>query len=435
MEDARPAQHHKSCPSQIHSPATLNMLCKGLIAAALLAIPWSLSAAGYLGASLSLVGWAWFLSRRFGAGPSPSARHWALAWSLSGVVYALLHVAQLAGPEELRRVEAPSRLLALSGIVFVPLLLRLSWRELAWPLAGAGLCFGAIALLHPPASGPDHRVYGYYSYANMMGFAPMINAILLAAVLRTSHRWTSLLIWAGIAGSLTAVVQSGTRGAWPGILILALVLWRALGRPQDGFKPATRWWLRAGIIAAASVCLWAASSPIKTRLASTSTDLQHITSGDLTGSIGMRLTMAQYAIDLVKAHPVRGNGLSAFHRRIETWADEQKLPPGAMERGFQNPHNQFLHWAQALGLPMAAFCVMALLIVPFVIGRRSLGTARTALCALAATVPIFMLSEAILDRHQGAQWFALVYGLAVGMGLGERERVIALERADPVQTP
>lgn len=433
MEDARPAQTRESCPSPIPLPVMLEVLGKGLCAGALLAIPWSLSVAGYLGALLSLIGWAGFFSRRFSPELSARARKWSLAWSLSGVIYLALHVAQLAGPEEVRRLEAASRLMALSGIVFVPLLLRLHWRDLAWPLAGAGLSFGAIALLHPPSTGPDSRIYGYYSYENMMGFAPMVNAILLATVWRTSRHWANVLVWMGMAGSMAAVVQSGTRGAWPGVFVLALVLWRSLRQRPKPLGASTRWWLRFAALAAMSVGLWAASSPIKTRLASTSVDLQHIMSGDLTGSIGLRLMMARYAIEMVEAHPMQGNGLTAFHQRIEAWADQQKLPPLAMERGFQNPHNQYLHWAQSLGLPTAALCVVALLVVPAVIGRRSQGTARTALCALAATVPIFMLSEAILDRHQGAQWFALVYGLAVGIGLAERERITALKRAEPTQ--
>ena len=427
MDEARPPQTDVSRLSQIHRPATLDWFSKVLIAAALLAIPWSLSVTGYLGATLSAVGWVWFLFRRFGHGLSRTVRQWAFAWSLGCVIYTVLHVAQLAGHGELRRLEAPSRLMALSGIVFVPLLLRLTWGDLAWPLAGAGLCFGAIALQHPPSSGPDSRVFGYYSYENMMGFAPMTNAILLAAVLRSSRRWTSLLIWAGIAGSLTAVVQSGTRGAWPGVIVLAVLLWKALGPLSKTIETSTLWWLRTGLVAAVSLCLWGASTPIKTRLTSTSADLQQMMSGDMTGSIGMRLMMVRYAIDMVKAHPVQGNGLSAFHQRIETWADQHQLPSSAPERGFQNPHNQFLHWAQALGLPMAAFCVMALLIVPLVIGRRSQGISRAVLLALSTTVPIFLLSEAILDRHQGAQWFALVYGLAVGMGLGERERPASVQ--------
>lgn len=390
------------------------------VIATCLALPWSLVATGYLGALLSLVGWGWFLTtgRDQSGRAEAQARRWALIWALLGLAYAFGHLLQLEDPAEIRRLEAPSRLLALSGMVFVPLMLRLSWRDLFWPLALAGAAFGAIALLHPPAPGPDVRVYGYYTYENMMGFAPMSLALLLAAAQPLRGRWTSVLFWVGLAGCLAAVVRSGTRGAWPGLLPLVWVLWRSThprdDNPRAGHGAIGR---RLALILAIGLTLWLALPVLHERLAAAQADLERIDRGVLEGSLGMRLKMAQDALEMIRNHPWRGHGLAAFHQHIVDWADRVGYPAQAIERGFQNPHNQYLHWAVALGLPAALACTLALLALPAWIGWKSRGPARTALLALSASVPLFLMTEAILDRHHGAQWFCVVYGLATGIAL------------------
>lgn len=340
-----------------------------------------------------------------------------MVWACSGLIYALLHLAHMADNEEWRRLEASSRLFALSGIVFLPLWLRLTWRDLFWPLVGAGLSYGLLAIHPPPTTDPDHRLFGYYTYRNMMGFAPMVTALMLAALWGSSHGLRRWALGLALAGSLAASLLSGTRGAWPGILVLLMVLWRSSHPASETLPGAPHWKRRAALALVIVLSGWAAYAPFKTRLATTQGDLEHIRQGDMSGSIGSRVVMLRYALEMIEAHPLKGNGLSAFHDRIIRWSDEKGLPWWAMERGYQNPHNQYLHWAQSLGLPTAAGCIVALLVFPVWVGRRCRGEARTALLGITATVPIFMLTEAILDRHHGSQWFALVYGLTLGIGL------------------
>jgi O-antigen ligase len=323
--------------------------------------------------------------------------------------------------EDWRRLDASSRLLALSGLVFVPGLIRLRLKDLQAPLTVAGLWFGAITLSQYVAH-PEQRSFGLYSYENMMGFAAMGNALLLAGTIGSGHDRRTVMATIGVVASLGAVVLSGTRGAWPGLLPL---LWLLASRQRSGLpagSPQARSTFvhRAVVWGMAAAVALAVAVPLKTRLLEAGTDVAHLQHGDLGGSLGMRVMMARTAIDMIRTHPWSGNGLSAFNRHIVQWADEIGIHKTAMERGFQNPHNQYLHWALSLGLPAAAACLALIVVFPAWLSWRrdtSDPQARRALRALVFTVPIYFLSEAILDRHHGAQWFSLVYGLLIGMCL------------------
>jgi O-antigen ligase len=139
----------------------------------------------------------------------------------------------------------------------------------------------------------------------------------------------------------------------------------------------------------------------------------------------LRIMMVNMAMEKIQMYPMLGNGLGEFHASIVRWADANQLASQAMERGFQNPHNQFLHWAMALGVPAALVCFVISMVWPLMVTRRSATIARSALWSFMVCCGIFFFTEAVLDRYHGSTWYAAMLSLSVGFCLSTR--ITALE--------
>ncbi|XVJ70377.1 MAG: O-antigen ligase family protein [Rhizobacter sp.] len=292
----------------------------------------------------------------------------------------------------------------------------------------AGIFFGAIALLQHLQNQNDpggNRTFGFFQYENLMALAAVINAAMIVWYNDGQSKAKNYLHLLGIIGSLTACLLSGTRGGWILLPLVLIPAYRMYSKSHER-KHLKRKIGLALLITGLTVFFFASDS-LYDRVHIGAIDLKNILSGDTSGSIGLRLMMIDMAVEKIQLHPLLGNGLDEFHQSIVRWADVNQLPIHAMERGFQNPHNQFLHWAMALGIPAALVCIAICFVWPLVVTRRSATIARSALWSFMVCCTIFFFTEAVLDRYHGSTWYAAMLSLSIGFCLSTRKTARVLD--------
>lgn len=399
------------------SPRPLTRHAAATVITLLLVVaPWSERGFALVAMAGSVFGWSVLLTNWWAkakSAPSTNLNAQSL-WVLMCVAYLGLHLVQMDGLSEIRKLDSPARVFLLSGLAVLPMLARGSLERWWIALTVSGTAFGLIAVSEFLKVEGSARIFGHFKYFNLMSLAAVVTSMLLVTLLGTAKRRRDIfLLLMGHTGCWIAAALSGTRAAWLlVVLIWPVYRWSARRWSFDGpAEPQRRWPL---VLALAVSVVAVGVGAVYTRGSETATDLAQIARGDKTGSIGARLQMAGMALDMIGEKPWTGHGLSEFQRRMQAGADERNLPADAMERGFQNPHNQYLHWGQSLGLPAALVALSIVLIAPLGLMRGATGPERSAALGVLACFAVFFLAEAVVDRHQGASWYTAYAGLLIG---------------------
>ncbi|MEE9140263.1 MAG: O-antigen ligase family protein [Alphaproteobacteria bacterium] len=189
---------------------------------------------------------------------------------------------------------------------------------------------------------PYDRTRGLFDNPNAFGFAVATFLVLQAPFLRRRPLFPAPLMFAGMGVALTALVFSGSRSAWLGLLVgwLALVFLRAL-RPSDIVKGAAAALLLGGLLLfgpsqaqalAARIAAFGYEEPSKTgegeqieSAADKSEQIErtlkrlYITRKNQFTKKGVstRIAVHREALEAWRSSPVLGLGLGTFYRMRE----------------------------------------------------------------------------------------------------------------------
>lgn len=397
-------------------------LAHGIIVAIYLSIPLGTKVVVWLALIGSMVGWIALvpsLSKKFHLiNFSADCRTIAFSWIFIGFLYLILHAIQISSPDEIRRLDAPVRILLLSGLIILPSVANRKIEDYLLPLTASGIIFGAISLYQLVTTVDSNRFFGLYDYHNLMALAALVNTITLLWMLKhipsTGNKY---LVSLGLLGSVVACLLSGTRASW--ILIIIVTVYYLISQRENNVSRRLLFLLSSIIIVVGVMLLL---DSFDARIKSTLIDINNISNGDHSGSIGLRVLMAEMALNKIILHPLIGNGLSDFHHDIVRWADAKNLHILAMERGFQNSHNQMLHWAQSLGIPCALACIYMVVVWPLRVSRHVQDPSAELVKIIILVCLLFFFTEAVLDRHHGSAWYATQLGLMLGFMLHAKNR-------------
>jgi O-antigen ligase len=403
------------------SEINLQRLVYGLIVAIYLSIPLGTKVFVWLAFAGSIVGWAIVtlgLSKKlYNRFPTDYNNIFA-AWIFIGLIYLLLNAIQVSSTDEIRRLDAPVRVFLLSGLIALPIIANREFRDYLLPLTISGIIFGAIPIFQLANHSGESRFFGMYDYHNLMALAALINTTILLWMLKYEpFSVNKYLVSLGLLGGVAACLLSGTRASW--ILIVIITAYYLISQRDKNISKRL-FLLLSGIITVVGSILLLDS--FGTRIESTLIDINDIINGNRSGSIGLRVVMAEMAVTKIMLHPFTGNGLSDFHHDIVQWANANNLSPLAMERGFQNSHNQFLHWAQSLGIPSALICIYMLAFWPLRVSRQVSDASAELVKVIVGACLLFFFTEAVLDRHHGSTWYGTQLGLMLGFVLHARYR-------------
>jgi O-antigen ligase len=400
----------------------ISWLAYGLIITIYLSIPLGTKVAVWFALIGSMVGWISLMPSlsnklnpiRF----SVDCRNIAFSWIFIGFLYLILHAIQISSPNEIRRLDAPARVLLLSGLIVLPRVANRKLEDYLLPLTTAGIIFGAISLYQLATIADSNRFFGLYDYYNLMALAALVNTVTLLWMLNhipsTSNKY---LVSLGLLGGVVACLLSGTRASW--IIIIIFAAYYLISQRENNVSKRLLFLLSSIITVVGTMLL---IDSFDARIRSTLIDINNISNGDHSGSIGLRFLMAEMALNKIMLHPIVGNGLSDFHHDIVRWADANNLHVLAMERGFQNSHNQILHWAQSLGIPCALACIYMIIVWPLRVSRGVQDPSAELVKIIILVCLLFFFTEAVLDRHHGSAWYTTQLSLMLGFMLHAKNR-------------
>jgi len=291
-------------------------------------------------------------------------------------------------------------------------------RTQLWRGALFGLIAAALLASYQVLAGAE-RASGW---GNAIVFADAVLALMVLAMFcRPPQRWR----WAtvGLACGTVAILLSGTRGAWPGLGLLLVVL--VLG---SGWKSRRSRILLLGAAAAAVVALVGTVPGLteRMRLSELQQDIVRIDRGDHNSSAGARLERLQVAAQVFVARPWTGVGFGHFDQAMEQALPECRQDAAADRCHLGHAHNDLAEWGATMGVP--GIVALALLYgVPlwlFLWLRRAAvaDPLRGAAAAGAMVVAVYVLcglTQSMFAHQTSASLYAGLTGILLGLALRE----------------
>ena len=381
-------------------PALTLAIPKGLLPFGLLLLASTLLVPLRVGRATREIGWPWLLV------------------ALAGIVPVLVAMASGLMLDTTQGIDERDRLLVL------PWVMAWAWalqppRDMLWRGSLVGLMAAAALALTQVLAGAV-RAGGWL---NEIVFADVVLVLMVLAVFcRPPRSWQ----WAGfgLALGVLAILLSGTRGAWPGLLLLLLVL--VLG---SGWRSRRSRSLLLGAVVAAGIVL-VASVPALTqqmRLTELRQDFERMDRGDHNSSAGARLERLQVAAAAFADAPWTGVGFGEFDRAM------QRLPACEHDTARQvqrchlgHAHNDFAEWAATMGIPglLALAMLYGVPLWLFLRLRRGVkpGRLRGSASAGAMLVVVYVLSgltQSMFAHQTTTSVYAAFGGLLLGLALRE----------------
>jgi O-antigen ligase len=409
MEMARPHNTGNRCLRVASACAALALWClpaltlslpKGLLPFGLLLLASTLLVPLRVARATREIGWPWQVV------------------ALAALVPLLVILAsiQLAGSDQV--LGSRDRLLVL------PWAMAWAWaldppRVMLWRGAIAGLLAAAALALVQVMAGAS-RAGGW---SNEIVFADVVLVLMVMVVFcRPPRSWHWSVF--GLALGVLAILLSGSRGPWPGLLVLLLVL--VLG---SGWRSRrSRALLLGGMVTCGIVLL--ASVPALTqqmRLSELRRDFERMDHGDHNSSSGARLERLQVAAGAFADAPWTGVGFGDFDRAMQQLPVCRGDAARQLERcHLGHAHNDLAEWAATMGIPgvAALFLLYGIPLWLFMRLRRGVkfGRLRGSASAGAMLVVMFVLcglTQSMFAHQTTVSVYAAFSGLLLGMALRE----------------
>lgn len=233
-----------------------------------------------------------------------SHRFWIIAIALFGA-YHLLHILLLGDP--LEHFGNYYKYLIIAAFV-----MYLSKVGFWLPSLYLGTAIGCVLTLY---MGVNEAISTPSHYRIGIGHNPIVLAtlllvyivVLIEAIFEKNHYLIKIVAGILVFGMIYLIVNTGVRGAYLTLLCLTCIY---LCRLVLQFNAKTRLYsLLTFILISGLVLFFAAQSPsVEKRYERTLVELQHISQGDFTTSIGLRLNAWHVASAMIKEKPLFGYG-------------------------------------------------------------------------------------------------------------------------------
>lgn len=315
-----------------------------------------------------------------------------------------------------REIDTRTRMLVIPWAALWAYALQPS-RRMLWLGALCGIAF-AFALALWQVLGGAARADGW---TNAIVFADVVLGLMVLAVFcRAPGRWGWSL--AAIVLGVVTIVLSGSRGAWPGLLTILLVM--ALG---SSWKTGRLRFLLLGItfVLGAGLMLKVPALSEQVRLTELRQDVGRYEQGDHDSSTGARLERLSVAGRTFVMHPLTGIGIGRFDEAMK------QLP--VCRQGWQerchlgHAHNDLAEWAATLGVP-GLVAIIALYALPLWLfvrliraaghGRRPRGSAWAG-AMLVVMYVLCGLTQSMFAHQLTAGFYAATVGVLLGLAMRE----------------
>ncbi len=291
--------------------------------------------------------------------------------------------------------------------------LRWLWRG---AMAGLGL---AVLLAFFQLVGGMERASGW---VNAIVFADVVLLLMVLVVFcRPPRTWH----WAvfGLVCGMLAILFSGTRGAWPGLLLLLGVVVLGSGWHTRRYRVLLLGAGLAGIVALVGVVPGISH---QMRLTELQQDIARIDAGDHESSAGARLERLRVAAEAFGERPWTGVGFAQFDRAMREQLPACQGPRPAARCDLGHAHNDVAEWAATMGVP-GLFALALLYGVPLWLflrlwRRQGNDRLRGTAPAGAMLVSVFVLcglTQSMFAHQTTTSTYAALVGVLLGLALRE----------------
>lgn len=395
---------------RVRAARTLCGLALFLLPACVVATPWGLMpfAVSMVLAMLLAPDLMWACRRR--------SRAWVLPLFLLALLVAVVVlVSKLGTGVPWHETDNRMRVLVMPLFALAVVALRPA-RAWFWSGALAGLVAACAVVLHASLGGAL-RPGGW---TNPIVFANVTLGLMVVAAFCRPPGKMAWVLFAQLAG-LTAILLTGSRGAWPGLAVVATVALLA-----GGWRlrfPVRTWLLFACLL---STMAWIATPLVVSRVGALQRDAVRYDIGDVDSSLGARLDLVNAAGDAFRAHPWLGVGVGNFGGYLETSTD--CIESGDAYCKFGHAHSDLPEWAATMGLP-GLLAILLLYGVPLALFARRLrgvawGSANPATAGLlfVATFALGGLTQSMFAHQITASFYAVMVGILAGFCILERSK-------------
>ncbi|MBM7456308.1 O-antigen ligase [Oceanisphaera litoralis] len=201
-------------------------------------------------------------------------------------------------------------------------------------LTGAGSVYEVMVLHTGRAGALASNPIPYATFASVL----LISCLFFLFTFNTGKR-LGALYFAGVVGATTAIIFSGTRGAWLAVILTLLMLIVPLVRRATPKALLTT--LVAGSLLA-SGSLYALGNKLEIRYQQTSAEFASIASNNMNTSIGIRLQLWQRGWSYIMQSPLLGTGTAGYLKKIEQDKNAGLITPIAAPVSGSHFHNQYI---------------------------------------------------------------------------------------------
>ncbi|WP_298718280.1 O-antigen ligase family protein [uncultured Oceanisphaera sp.] len=270
-------------------------------------------------------------------------------------------------------------------------------------LTGAGSAYEVMVLNIGRAGALASNPIPYATFASVL----LISCLFFLFTLNNGKRLSTLYI-AGVAGATTAIVFSGTRGAWLAVLVTLLMLALPLARRAT---PKT---LLATLIASsllASGSIYALGDKLERRYQQTSAEFTNIANNNMNTSIGIRLQLWQRGWSYITQSPLLGTGTAGYLHKIGQDKNAGLITPSAAYQANAHFHNQYIDTLVRTGA-LGLLALLAWMLLPaWLLHKQGHGGLRNWALASTAIVLIAGLTDVPFHHTHIIYFYSMLMGV------------------------
>jgi len=317
-------------------------------------------------------------------------------------------------------IDSRDRLLVLPWAMAWAWALQPSLRWL-WRGAMAGLACAAVLAFVQMVSGL-HRASGW---VNAIVFADVVLMLMVLAVFcRPPRSWHWAVL--GLVFGTLAILFSGTRGAWPGLLLLLGMVVMGSGWQSRRYRALL---LGAGMVGVVALVGMVPGMSHQLRLSELQQDLVRIDAGDHESSAGARLERLVVASEAFRERPWTGVGFAQFDRAMREHLPACSGPRPAARCDLGHAHNDVAEWAATMGVPGLVALLLLYGVPLWLFLRMWMRTGSPRLrgiggggAMLVAVFALCGLTQSMFAHQTTTSAYAALVGILLGLGLREVER-------------
>lgn len=270
-------------------------------------------------------------------------------------------------------------------------------------LTGAGSVYEVMILNIGRAGSLASNPIPYATFASVL----LISCLFFLFTVNAGKRLCALYL-AGVAGATTAIIFSGTRGAWLAVLVTLLMLALPLARRAT---PKT---LLATLFAGcllASGSIYALGDKLESRYQQTSAELTNIANNNMNTSIGIRLQLWQRGWSYITQSPLLGTGTAGYLQKIEQDNKAGLITSIAASVSGSHFHNQYIDTLVRTGA-LGLFALLSWVLLPaWLLHKQKNRQLRNWALANAAIVLIAGLTDVPFHHTHIIYFYSMLMGV------------------------